>query len=255
MIDSAQALSGFAVGAIVGLTGVGGGSIMTPLLVLLFGIHPATAVGTDLLHAAITKAGGTYVHAKQGRVEWRITYLLAAGSIPAAALTIFGLHHFTHGIGGSKVITTTLGVALLLTAAALALRTHLRRLSKAQRPEVRRHPAYTVLTGAVLGVLVSVSSVGAGSLGVTALFFLYPQLKASRIVGSDLAHAVPLTLVAGLGHWLFGSVDATLLLSLLTGSLPGIYLGSHFAGRVPETVLRFILAAILLLVGSRLIAF
>jgi uncharacterized membrane protein YfcA len=129
------------------------------------------------------------------------------------------------------------------------------RLSKTQSPQAARHPAYTVLTGAVLGVLVSVSSVGAGSLGITALFFLYPQLKASRIVASDLAHAVPLTLVAGLGHWLFGSVDTTLLLSLLTGSLPGIYLGSHFSGRVPETVLRFLLAAILLLVGSKLVAF
>jgi uncharacterized membrane protein YfcA len=255
MIDPAQALSGFAVGVIVGLTGVGGGSLMTPLLVLLFGIHPATAVGTDLLHAAITKAGGTYVHAKHGRVEWRITFLLAAGSLPAAVLTIFCLHQFTHGIGGSKIITTTLGVALLLTAAALALRTYLFRLSKAQSPKAARHPAYTVLTGAVLGVLVSVSSVGAGALGVTALFFLYPQLKASRIVGSDLAHAVPLTLVAGLGHWMFGSVDTALLLSLLVGSLPGIYLGSHFAGRVPDTMLRVFLAAILLLVGSRLIAF
>jgi uncharacterized membrane protein YfcA len=255
MIDPAQALSGFAVGAIVGLTGVGGGSLMTPLLVLLFGIHPATAVGTDLLHAAITKAGGTYVHAKHGRVEWRITFLLAAGSLPAAVLTLFGLHHFTQGIVGSKIITTTLGVALLLTAAALALRTYLFRLSKAQSPESGHHPAYTILTGAVLGVLVSVSSVGAGALGITALFFLYPQLKASRIVASDLAHAVPLTLVAGLGHWLFGSVDTTLLLSLLVGSLPGIYLGSHFAGRVPETMLRFLLAGILLLVGSKLIAF
>jgi hypothetical protein len=254
MIDAAQSLSGFAVGAIVGLTGVGGGSLMTPLLVLLFGIHPATAVGTDLLHAAITKAGGTYVHAKQGRVEWRITYLLAAGSLPAAVLTLFGLDHFTHGIGSSKIITTTLGVALLFTAAALALRTQLRRLSKVQSPKAERHPAYTILTGAVLGILVSVSSVGAGSLGITALFFLYPQFKASRVVASDLAHAVPLTLVAGLGHWLFGSVDTTLLLSLLVGSLPGIYLGSHFAGRIPDSILRFLLAAILLLVGARLIA-
>jgi hypothetical protein len=255
MIDPAQALSGFAVGAIVGLTGVGGGSLMTPLLVLLFGIHPATAVGTDLLHAAITKAGGTYVHAKHGRVEWRITFLLAAGSLPAAVLTLFGLHHYTQGLGGSKIITTTLGVALLLTSAALALRTYLFRLSKAQGPQTKRHPAFTILTGAVIGVLVSVSSVGAGALGVTALFFLYPQLKTSRIVGSDLAHAVPLTLIAGLGHWLFGSVDTKLLLSLLVGSLPGIYLGSHFAGRVPETMLRILLAAILLLVGSKLIAF
>jgi uncharacterized membrane protein YfcA len=254
MIDWAQALSGFAVGAIVGLTGVGGGSLMTPLLVLVFGIHPATAVGTDLLHAAITKAGGTYVHSKHGRVEWRITFLLAAGSLPAAVLTLFGLHHFTPVIGGSKIITITLGVALLLTAAALALRTYLLRLSKAQSPQTGRHPAYTIVTGAVLGVLVSVSSVGAGALGITALFFLYPQLKASRIVASDLAHAVPLTLVAGVGHWMFGSVDFHLLLSLLVGSLPGIYIGSHFAGRIPETLLRWILAAVLLLVGVKLIA-
>lgn len=255
MIDPAQSVAGFAVGAIVGLTGVGGGSLMTPILVLLFGIHPATAVGTDLLHAAVTKAGGTYVHAKQGRVEWRITFLLAAGSLPAAALTLLGLQHFTHGIGSTRIITTTLGAALLLTAAALALRTHLFRLSKSHSLRTERHPAFTVLTGVVLGVLVSVSSVGAGSLGVTALFFLYPQLKAARIVASDLAHAVPLTLVAGLGHWLFGSVDGKLLLSLLVGSLPGIYLGSHFAGRVPETMLRFLLAGILLLVGYKLIAF
>jgi uncharacterized membrane protein YfcA len=255
MIDPAQTLSGFVVGAIVGLTGVGGGSLMTPLLVLLFGIHPATAVGTDLLHAAITKAGGTYVHAKKGRVDWRITGLLAIGSLPAAVVTLLSLHYFTDGLGGSKVITTTLGVALLLTAAALALRTRLRRLSKVHDPDVARHPALTIVTGVALGFVVSISSVGAGALGITALFFLYPRLPAGRIVASDLAHAVPLTLVAGLGHWMFGSVDWTLLLSLLVGSLPGIYLGSHFVGRVPETILRFLLAAILMLVGGRLIVF
>jgi uncharacterized protein len=255
MIDPAFALSGFAVGAIVGLTGVGGGSLMTPLLVLLFGIHPATAVGTDLLHAAITKAGGTYVHAKKGRVEWRITCLLAAGSLPAAVATLLGLHFFTGGLGGSKIITTILGVALLLTAAAVALRMQLRRLSKAQGPETPRHPAFTVLVGVFLGFVVSVSSVGAGALGITALFFLYPRLPTGRIVASDLAHAVPLTLTAGLGHWLFGSVDWQLLVSLLVGSLPGIYIGSHFVGRVPETILRFLLVTMLVLVGSKLIAF
>jgi uncharacterized membrane protein YfcA len=255
MIDPAEAVSGFAVGAIVGLTGVGGGALMTPLLVLLFGIHPATAVGTDLLHAAISKAGGTYVHAKEGRVDWRITGLLAAGSIPSAVVTLAALQHFTGGLGNSKIITTTLGFALLLTALVLALRTQLRRLSKTPPLGVPLHPAFTVITGLALGFVVSVSSVGAGALGVTALFFLYPQLKAARLVASDLAHAVPLTLVAGLGHWLFGSVNWTLLLSLLTGSLPGIYIGSHFAGRIPETILRFVLAGMLLLVGGRLIAF
>ena len=195
MIDFTQSLAGFVVGIIVGLTGVGGGSLMTPILVLLFGIHPATAVGTDLLHAAITKSGGTYVHAKKGRVDWRITGLLAAGSLPAAVLTVLTLHYFTYdGLRGSKIITTTLGVALMLTAASLILRTRLRRLSKTHGTEFPRHPALTIITGVILGIVVSLSSVGAGALGVTALFFLYPRLPAARIVASDLAHAVPL-------HW------------------------------------------------------
>ncbi len=255
MIDPAQALSGFAVGAVVGLTGVGGGSLMTPLLVLLFGINPATAVGTDLLHAAITKAGGTYVHARQGRVDWRITGLLASGSLPAAVATLWMLHEVNGGLGGSKIITTTLGVALLLTAGVLLLRSHLLRLSHAHRSERVSHPALTVLTGIALGFLVSVSSVGAGALGVTALFLLYPRLRAARVVASDLAHAVPLTLVAGCGHWLFGSVDWPLLGSLLVGSLPGIYIGSHLVGRIPETALRILLAVMLVAAGTKLITF
>lgn len=225
---------------------------MTPLLVLLFGIHPATAVGTDLLQAAVTKAGGTGVHAGAGRVDWRITGTLAAGSIPAALLTVFAMHRFGW-LGASKTITLVLGIALVLTAAALSLRSRLRRFSRAQ--PVARPQALTVVAGLVLGVVVTMSSVGAGALGVTALFFLYPHLKSARIVASDLAHAVPLTLVAGLGHWMYGSVDFHLLLSLLLGSLPGIYIGSHFSGRIPETLLRFMLAAVLLLTGIKLIAF
>lgn len=256
MIDPAQALSGFAVGAVVGLTGVGGGSLMTPILVLLFGIHPATAVGTDLLHAAITKAGGTYVHAKKRRIEWRITGLLAAGSLPAAVATLWTLHEMNGGLsGGSKIITATLGIALLLTAAALLLHSRLHQLSRAHREDATHHPLFTVLTGVALGFLVSISSVGAGALGVTALFFLYPRLRAARIVASDLAHAVPLTLVAGFGHWLFGTVDWHLLGSLLVGSLPGIYLGSHLVGCVPDKVLRTLLAVVLVLAGTKLVTF
>ncbi|HTV98594.1 MAG TPA: sulfite exporter TauE/SafE family protein [Steroidobacteraceae bacterium] len=255
MVDPAQSISGFGVGLIVGLTGVGGGSLMTPLLVLLFGIHPATAVGTDLLHAALTKAGGTYVHARQGRVDWRITAWLAVGSIPAAVATVLGLHHFAGRLGESRIITTVLGAALLLTSVALALRPYLRRLARTRAPQITHRPALTALTGLLLGFVVSISSVGAGALGVTALFFLYPQLKAGRVVASDLAHAVPLTLVAGIGHWMFGSVDWTLLLSLLIGSLPGILIGSHFAGRIPDALLRYLLSGMLLLVGGKLIAF
>lgn len=254
MIDAAQVFAGFSVGIIVGLTGVGGGSLMTPLLVLLFGVHPATAVGTDLFHAAISKAGGTYVHASKRRVEWRISLLLAAGSVPAAIITLSSLHVLTGGLGNPALITTALGIALLLTAMALAAR-----LFSNQPPELRvatakpRHPAFTIATGVALGVLVSLSSVGAGALGVTALLVLYPQLAAQKIVASDLAHAVPLTFVAGMGHWLFGSVNWVLLLSLLIGSLPGIYVGSNLAGVVPEKFLRVALIAMLSIIGVRMI--
>ncbi len=257
MINLAQTVSGFAVGAIVGLTGVGGGSLMTPLLVLLFGIHPATAVGTDLLYAAITKSGGTFVHARKGSVDWNIVKLLAMGSMPAAVLTLITAHHFApDGLGSaSKVITVSLGVALLLTAIALIFRTRIQAWSQRHDPDSVHHPWKTVAVGASLGVLVSISSVGAGALGVTALFFLYPRLPVVRIVGSDLAHAVPLTLVAGLGHWWLGSVDWNLLGSLLLGSLPGIYLGSHLAVRISDRVLRPTLAGMLVLIGAKLIAF
>jgi uncharacterized membrane protein YfcA len=258
-VDFAQVISGFAVGAIVGITGVGGGSLMTPLLVLLFGVAPATAVGTDLLYAAVTKSGGTLVHARRGSVDWRIVGLLAAGSLPAAAATLFLVSRFAPGgLGGAtRMITFSLGIALLLTAVALLFRQRLLAWSRAH--DVDALPPYrrarlTVLTGAVLGTLVSLSSVGAGALGVTALFFLYPRLASLRIVGSDLAHAVPLTLVAGLGHWWLGSVDWTLLFTLLAGSLPGIFVGSHFAQRIPERVLRPTLAGMLVLVGGKLIA-
>jgi uncharacterized membrane protein YfcA len=258
-MELAQVISGFAVGAIVGITGVGGGSLMTPLLVLLFGVAPATAVGTDLLYAAITKSGGTAVHARRGNVDWRIVGLLASGSLPAAALTLLLLAHFAPGgLGGAaSVIKAALGVALLLTAITLIFRRRLQ--AWAQRHDVDALPVFhrnllTVGTGIALGTLVSLSSVGAGALGVTALFFLYPKLPAIRIVGSDLAHAVPLTLVAGLGHWWLGSIDWTLLATLLAGSLPGIFVGSLLANRIPERVLRPTLAGMLALVGSKLIA-
>lgn len=257
-MDLAQIFSGFAVGTIVGLTGVGGGALMTPLLVLLFGVAPATAVGTDLLYAAITKTGGTIVHARRGHVDWDIVGRLAAGSLPSALLTLWAVTHFVPGGLGAahKTITFSLGIAILLTAAALLFRR--RTLAWTQRRAANRPPSVrvwpTVLVGAVLGTLVALSSVGAGALGVTALLFLYPGLAALRVVGADLAHAVPLTLAAGLGHWWFGSVDWQLLATLLVGSLPGVWLGSHLAHRVPETVLRPALAGMLMLAGGKLIA-
>lgn len=249
------ALSGLVVGALVGLTGVGGGSLMTPLLVLAFGIHPAAAVGTDLLYAAITKAGGTLVHGRQGSVDWSVTGLLAAGSIPTTALTILGLGRLgPQGHAGAHVISLVLGIALLLTAGALIFRRRLQAFARGRPGSLSRRSRaiFTVATGAALGVLVSISSVGAGALGVTALILLYPELPTRRIVGSDIAHAVPLTLIAGTGHWWLGSVDWPLLGSLLIGSLPGIMIGSSLAARVPERVLRPVLAGTLALVGTRM---
>jgi uncharacterized membrane protein YfcA len=258
-MDFGYSVAGFVVGAIVGLTGVGGGSLMTPLLVLMFGIHPAKAVGTDLLYAAITKAGGTWVHANKGTVDWRITGLLAAGSMPATAITLLAVHHFAPGGFGNatKLISTVLGFALLLTALSLIFRAKLMAWAASRNTVERsreRTNSLTVVTGIILGVLVSLTSVGAGALGVTALLFLYPKLPTVKIVGSDIAHAVPLTLVAGIGHWFMGSVDFELLGALLVGSLPGIWIGSHLAVRIPEKILRPSLAAILLFTGSKLIA-
>ena len=214
-LNPLYSLSGLAIGALVGFTGVGGGSLMTPLLVLLFGIHPA----------------------------------------PAAALTLIGLAYFGHDSKtASTVITTTLGIALIVTAITLVFRAWLlarvaHRLETLNDGQIR---LLTNLLGAVLGVLVSISSVGAGAIGVTALLMLYPKLPTVRIVGSDIAHAVPLTLIAGTGHWFLGSIDWSLLVSLLIGSLPGIAIGSQLASRVPDRVLRPVLAGTLALVGTRL---
>jgi len=256
-MDYLYTLSGFAVGAIVGLTGVGGGSLMTPLLVLLFGVPPATAVGTDLLYAAMTKAGGTVAHGQKGHIEWAITGRLALGSIPAAAITLWILSQMPKGsnvIG--QVISNGLGFALILTSVAILFGRTLREYASKHEDSALRKCCLgkiTVFVGAVLGVLVTISSVGAGALGVAVLFFLYPKLSPVRIVGSDVAHAVPLTLVAGLGHWMLGGVDWALLGNLLLGSLPGIWLGTQISAKVPEHILRRLLAAMLVLIGTKLV--
>ena|SRR5579883_369299 len=255
-IDLLYAISGFAVGALVGMTGVGGGALMTPLLILLFGVHPATAVGSDLLYAAATKTGGTLVHGLSRTVDWRIVGRLAAGSVPMTGLTLLMLSRFdVDGTAARGLITSALSTALFVTAAVLIFRRRIVALYFRHIGELedRQTALLTVLTGAVLGVLVSISSVGAGALGMTALVLLYPQLPTARIVGSDIAHAVPLTLVAGFGHWFLGSIDWHLVGSLLFGSLPGIVLGSYVSVRVPETVLRLTLATTLIIVGSKLV--
>jgi len=255
-IEPAYATSGLLVGLLVGLTGVGGGSLMTPLLVLLFGFHASTAVGTDLLFAAVTKTVGTTIHNAGKTVDWQIVRRLATGSIPATILTLVAIHHFgVESKGVATAISLTLGVALLISALSLLVKDKVIAIATARNPDFGLHTSFwlTVLVGFIVGVLVSLSSVGAGALGTIALFFLYPRIPIIRIVGSDIAHAVPLTLIAGLGHWFLGSVNFYLLESLLVGSIPGIIIGSYGARYSPDWLLRPSLGVVLTLVGLKML--
>jgi uncharacterized protein len=254
-IQPIYSFAGFAVGLLVGLTGVGGGSLMTPILILLFGVHPATAVGTDLLYAAATKTAGSLVHGYNRTVDWRVVRRLATGSVPLTVLTILSLSYINmNGPTARELVAGVLTVALFVTALMLVFRDRIvaRYAKYVGRLSEQRIAMLTVCVGATLGVLVSISSVGAGAIGVTALILLYPQLPTARIVGSDIAHAVPLTLVAGIGHWWLGSINLDLLIPLLLGSVPGIVLGSYTAARVPETALRLVLAGTLIVVATKL---
>jgi uncharacterized membrane protein YfcA len=247
--------AGFGVGFIVGLTGVGGGSLMTPILIVLFGVVPGVAVGTDLLYAGGTKAVGTLVHNIHHNVDWRLVGHLALGSLPAAAISLLTLH-WLDGPQAGTLITHCLGVALGATAIVTVFRHKI--LARGQAVMAALTPKtvsrLTVLTGAVVGALVTLSSVGAGALGATALLLLYPRHDIRRIVGSDIAHAVPLTLLAGMGHLAMGQVEGALLVSLLLGSVPGIIIASHIAPRIPERVVRGTLAVVLLAVSAKLLA-
>ncbi len=267
------ALAGGAVGFVIGLTGVGGGSFMTPILVSVFGIKMAIAVGTDLLYAAMTKANGVRVHKYQGTVEWKVVSRLAAGSVPASILTIVALRYLKdNGVDYSQYLTLTLGIMLILTSIVLLLRNVLvRERQQISRPDSelgnfeRRHAAgLTFIMGVSLGVLVTLSSVGAGAFGAAVLMVLYPRMPMIRIIGTDLAHAVPLTLIAGLGHmlhmgsdsinwdsWQIGNVDLLLLSGLMAGSLPAIWLGTKLANRLPDALIRPLMAVILLLLGVK----
>lgn len=253
-MDFGYIIAGFVVGWLVGLTGVGGGSLMTPILLLFFNVKAAVAVGTDLLYACITKSVGIVAHGKLGNIDWRMVGLLAAGSVPAAFVTTIYLHHV--GAASEEVVHSIkfwLGVALLLTSISVLFRQELMRLNKNEHLVPHRLvPAATVLLGLVLGFMVTLTSVGAGALGVTALLILYPKIPVNKIVGSDVAHAVPLTLVAGLGHASLGTVDYRLLGTLLIGSIPGIWIGSHMTSKFSEQWVRNVLALILVYVGQKL---
>jgi uncharacterized protein len=248
-------VAGFVVGFLVGLTGVGGGSLMTPILLLFFHIKPAVAVGTDLLFASVTKSVGIFAHGKLGNINWKMVKLLGLGSVPASIATIFLLRTMdVESNGAIATIKFWLGVALIITSVAVLLRSKLMAVvAKGQWIPDQYVPTLTVLLGVTLGALVTLTSVGAGALGVTALIMLYPKEKITTIVGSDIAHAVPLTLVAGLGHATLGTINYSLLGTLLIGSIPGIYLGSHLSSKVAEHWVRIALACILIYVGLKLV--
>ncbi|SBT19025.1 Sulfite exporter TauE/SafE [Marinomonas gallaica] len=246
-------LAGVGVGLAVGITGVGGGSLMTPLL-LMFGFPPHIAIGTDLLYAGIAKCTGVVMHAKRGNVNWRIMGAMAAGSLPASLLTVWALSNFEHPEHYQHLLTSTLGVMLIITAAVIIFRKRLSGLFKPNMTE-KDGTAAIFVCGLVLGVFVTLTSVGAGALGTAMMMLLFPAMQARNVVGTDLAHAVPLTLVAGLGHVLLGNVDYNLLAGLLIGSIPAIYIGTKAASFVPNKVLQPILATALASFGVKYLFF
>jgi uncharacterized membrane protein YfcA len=255
------AISGAFVGLVVGLTGIGGGSLMTPLL-LLFGIPPHIAVGTDLLYAAITKCSGVISHQKLGNINWSIAFTMALGSIPSAIVTGILLSYFFEDYQEyTGVITTSLGIMLVLTASLLMFRRKIQLFANRQADLTSsswlqsNKTTLTLVMGMVLGCLVTLSSVGAGAIGTAILLVLYPKLKSMNIVGTDIAHAVPLTLIAGFVHMWLGNVDYSLLLALLVGSIPAIHLGTKLGTKIPEDILRKALALLLLLLGTKYIFF
>ena len=255
MQDSLAIASGLGVGLIVGITGVGGGSLMTPLLLSVSRLNPAVAIGTDLWFAGLTKLGGSVAHARHGHVNWAIARRLLLGSLPASLATVALMHLSGVTKGWAQALTLSLGMALLLTAAVVAFKKSWQavglRLERWISDAAR--PALTVACGALLGVLVSLSSIGAGAIGATLILLLYPRLAAREIVGTDIAHAVPLTLVAGVGHASLGHVNWARLAPLLIGSVPGIWLGAQLTRRLPESVVRTLLCASLITAGWKVI--
>lgn len=250
-------VSGFAVGLLVGMTGVGGGSLMTPLLTLLFGVPPSVAVGTDLAFASITKSAGTLTHRLRGTVRWDIVKRLCIGALPAAVVSTLALKSFgTLSPEIGQIIRYSIAASVLLTVVALIFKGRMLAWINAhpeKQLQGKKLSAATIIAGAVLGVLVTVSSIGAGAIGATLLVMLYPRMTSAEVAGTDIAYAVPLTAIAALGHWWLGSIHWELLASLLVGSLPGITLGSWVARSVPEKFLRVLLAMTLTGVAVKLI--
>jgi uncharacterized membrane protein YfcA len=254
-----NAVAGFGVGAAVGMTGVGGGSLMTPILVLLFGFAPATAVGTDLWFAAITKIVGGGLHNHKGTVDWQVMRRLSLGSIPASIITLTWMDMTGRGQTHQGAIVHALGAVLLLTAAGMLLRRKIQSMAIHLRTATteafrRAQPPLTVLAGVILGVVVPLTSVGAGALGTVMLLYLYPlRMNATRLAGTDIVHAIPLAIISGTGHLLMGNVEMRLLVNLLIGSIPGILVGTLIAAKSPEMLMRAAIAIILVIVSVKLL--
>jgi hypothetical protein len=254
-----EVVAGALTGLIVGMTGVGGGALMTPILLLFFGIAPATAVGTDLWFAALTKLVATRIHHGRGLIDWQVVKRLWLGSLVCSALAMAYLHWNPMSAGGFATLKKAIGGAVLLTALGLVFQTRLHawgrrmRINEPDRFKAAQ-PILTVLAGALLGLLVTLTSVGAGALGVVFLAHLYPlRLTPARLVATDLVHAIPLAAFAGLGHLVIGNVDFALLGNLLCGSIPAVIAGAMLSSRISQTVLRGILAVVLVAVGFRLL--
>ncbi|HUP93038.1 MAG TPA: sulfite exporter TauE/SafE family protein [Solimonas sp.] len=254
-----NAAAGFGVGVLVGLTGVGGGSLMAPIMVLLFGVAPGTAVGTDLWFAAITKIFGGWIHGKKGTIDWQILRRMYMGSLPAALLTLLWIWQSGASQYRGKTMMQVLGFTLILTSVAAFSRARFHAYGqklRAKRPiEFKKvQPGLTIFCGAILGFLVTFTSIGAGALGAVMLLYLYPRrLTPSSLVGTDIVHAIPLTILAGTGHLLMGNVDLSLLGGLLIGSIPGIVIGSLAAVYAPEKFIRSAIAVVLALVGLKML--
>ncbi|WP_407492036.1 sulfite exporter TauE/SafE family protein [Acinetobacter baumannii] len=254
-------LAGMLVGFCVGITGVGGGSLMTPILISLFRIEPHIAIGTDLLYAAISKFCGSMVHAKKLNIVWPIVLWLAVGSIPASFGTAWVLEHYlSQSTHYKAVLTMVLGFMLTLTGVSIIFRTRIEKFfnkfrnkentqTENEQLAVQNKRTYIVIMGIILGVFVTLSSVGAGAFGIMALVIMFPNLPMIRIIGSDVVHAVLLTLVAGLGHMSAGNVDFVLLMWLLVGSIPAIIIGTLISSRMPERLIRKILGITLFALG------
>jgi len=272
MTDYYFILAGLVVGLCVGVTGVGGGSLMTPILISIMGIPPQVAIGTDLLYASISKFCGSLVHAKKMNIVWPIVIFLSIGSIPASLGTTWALHHFFSDANQyKKLLTIVLGFMLVLTGVSILFRARIEQFFAKRRgmtTEARHHlhedstdaqnhqtkellknKPLVIFMGVVLGIFVTLSSVGAGAFGVMALVLLFPNLPMIRIIGSDVVHAVLLTLVAGLGHLFSGNVDFHMLTFLLIGAIPAIIVGTLISSKLPEHLIRRVLGITLLLLG------